>query len=455
MNALEPLDEQAEEVPVTALFARRVLDVEFDRVESAALSMARDCVLDWIGVTAAAARDPLIDIVLDVECAANCEGTATLIGRTQRATPLQAAVINGTAAHAREHGAVHLGMGGEPAAPVLAALFALVQSIPAPICGREFLAAFVAGYETACAMADLLPAHRALGFDSTATLGAFGAVAACVRLLRVTPLQACHAFGVAGTLASGLQSMSGTMARALQAGRAAHNGLYAARLAQRGFESRTDVLECERGFSRGGSVDFDPQRALGRPAGGWHLLGNRFRFHAAHIGLHAPIECAGQLREQFGPALGDIAYIALRVGEACEAACSIEAPRDAHEARFSLRTAVAMALCSAPAHEADALTMQHVNAPQTVTLRKLVRVEAVPGWSVTRCELSIVLKDGAMMTSRADVGLHAGTSSVRDKFDLLAQPVFGAARAVAIASAAETLDVCPDMRVVLALCETP
>ena len=66
--------------------------------------------------------------------------------------------------------------------------------------------------------------------------------------------------------------MFGTMCKPLHAGKAAYNGLLAARLAARGFTSRTDVLECEQGFCATHSPDFHPERARDAPDGGWWIL---------------------------------------------------------------------------------------------------------------------------------------------------------------------------------------
>ena len=75
------------------------------------------------------------------------------------------------------------------------------------------------------------------------------------------------ALGIAGTQAAGLKSMFGTMCKPLHAGKAAYHGAFAARLAQRGFTSRADVLECPQGFARTHSPDFNPSAALADTAG--------------------------------------------------------------------------------------------------------------------------------------------------------------------------------------------
>jgi hypothetical protein len=65
-----------------------------------------------------------------------------------------------------------------------------------------------------------------------------------------------------------------------------------------------------------------------------------------------------------------------------------------------------------------------------------------------------------MLTSRADVNPPSTSTpewaaSVRAKFDQLAQPVFGSARAVRIASAVASLEDLADVREMIALCARP
>ena len=116
--------------------------------------------------------------------------------------------------------------------------------------GAEALAAFIAGVETECRIARLLgPSHYAKGWHTTATTGTFGAAAAAARLLGVNGTALTHAFGLAGTQAAGLKSCFGTMSKPLHPGKAAQNGLLAARLAARGFTSDTDILASAQGFA--------------------------------------------------------------------------------------------------------------------------------------------------------------------------------------------------------------
>src|ERR1700682_2075335 len=188
-------------------------------------------------------------------------------------------------------------MPGHPSVAILPRLLALAELKGSS--GREVITAFVAGYETACRIgAALQPGHYNLGFHSTGTVGSFGAAAACARLLGRDAEATAMALGIAGTQAGGLKSQFGTMCKPFHAGKAAQNGLLAARLASRGFSSRADIVECVQGFALTHGPDFAPAAALATPEGGFHLLANLFKYHAACYFTHAPIECAHRLRQE-------------------------------------------------------------------------------------------------------------------------------------------------------------
>jgi 2-methylcitrate dehydratase PrpD len=88
------------------------------------------------------------------------------------------------------------------------------------------------------------------GFYPTGTSGVFGSAAAAARLLGLSSEKTAHAFGIAGSMASGIVECaeSGGMVKRMHAGRAAEGGVTAAYLARRGFTGPTTVLEGKFGF---------------------------------------------------------------------------------------------------------------------------------------------------------------------------------------------------------------
>ena len=164
----------------TLALVRAVRGIRCEEIPADALEVARHCLLDFLGCALAGSREPLTGILVESVAETEGGGRATLIGRPERATRLGAALVNGAAGHALDFDDTHTVMSGHPSAPVVPALLALVESEGAR--GPDLLAALVAGIELECRLAALLgPGHYAAGFHATATVGAFGAAAACVR----------------------------------------------------------------------------------------------------------------------------------------------------------------------------------------------------------------------------------------------------------------------------------
>jgi 2-methylcitrate dehydratase PrpD len=338
---------------------------------------------------------------------------------------------------------------------ILPALLALAELKGSS--GHDVLTAFVAGYETACRIgAALSPGHYNLGFHATATVGCFGAAAAGARLLGLDAKQTATALGIAGTQAAGLKSQFGTMCKPFHAGKAAQNGLLAARLAARGFSSRTDLLECVQGFAATHGPDFSPQAALAAPKRGFHILANLFKYHAACYFTHAPIESARELRRRHRLTPDTIAGITLRIDASTDRVCNIPAPVDGLQSKFSLRQTVAMALAGVDTANLGAYGEATACDPRLVRLRELITIDFQNGWPQTVGELDVALADGRRVSARHDSGIPAADIAdqgrrLADKFDGLVEPVLGAPRARELRETVGGLDGIADVGVLARL----
>src|SRR5262245_31656345 len=161
-------------------------------------------------------------------------GPTIVWGTHSRLSPRNAALINGTAAHAFElddtGGCDHSG------AVVLPAALAALDIAERPVSGTEFVLAVVLGYDVARRVLDGFggyPAHNEPGWHSTGTCGTFGAAAAAARILALDAGRTAAAISTAASFSSGLWAFihDGAMTKRLHAGRAAEGGLLAAQLA--------------------------------------------------------------------------------------------------------------------------------------------------------------------------------------------------------------------------------
>ena len=160
-------------------------------------------------------------------------------------------------------------MGGHPSAPIVPALFASGEMLDCT--GRDFIAAYVAGFETETRIGRGVNLHHyEKGWHPTATLGVFGAAAACCHLIGLDRAKTAQALAIAASLASGIKANFGTMTKPLHVGHTARNGLFAAMLAREGFTANDAALEHKQGFLHvfNGVGNFDAEEILadwGRP----------------------------------------------------------------------------------------------------------------------------------------------------------------------------------------------
>src|SRR6266403_463464 len=235
------------EVTIIDGIAERVAAIRYEGLPAEAVRWAKAAILDTVGVTLAGAAEPCAQIAAGVLGLGQAGGECLIFGSDRRAAPLDAALVNGTAAHALDFDDVSNSLGGHPSAPILPAVFALGEVLDCT--GRDFIAAYVAGFETETRIGRGVHFHHyEKGWHPTATLGVFGAAAACCHLLGLDREKTAQALAIAASLASGIKANFGTMTKPLHVGHTARNGLFAAMLARDGFTANPAALEHKQGF---------------------------------------------------------------------------------------------------------------------------------------------------------------------------------------------------------------
>lgn len=254
--------------PVTQAVASFACGYDFSAAPTELFDRARRAVIDTVGVAIAGGREPCFTILAETIGPAAVTGEATVLPTRARTTAVQAAFLNGTAGHALDFDDVADELKGHPSVVLVSALLALAQASGRT--GREFLEAYVIGFETACAIASGLPveAHYRKGWHATSTVGVLAAAAAAGRLLGLDEARMRNALGIAASMASGSRQNFGTMTKPLHAGLAARDALIAARLAANGFTADQAQLEGPLGFFNQYGTDPDlssVHNALARP----------------------------------------------------------------------------------------------------------------------------------------------------------------------------------------------
>ncbi len=453
MNAISDIHAKG----LTRVLAEQARTLTFDVLPPDTRAWARQCILDYVACGIAGASDELTTILLTEMVEQGGHERASILGHSEKLPAASAALINGAAAHALDFDDVNLAMPGHPSVAILPGLMALAEERGAS--GQQVLTAFVAGYELQCRVGRILaPGHYdVLGFHSTATVGSFGAAAACAHLLGLDPDQFAIALGIAGTQAAGLKSQFGTMCKPLHAGKASNNGLIAAKLAMRGFTGRADLLECLQGFACTHSPDFHPERALETPVNGWYIRSNLFKYHAACYMVHASIEAARTLREQHHVTPDRVERIRVELDESCDRICNIPAPVTGLEAKFSLRLATAMGLTGTDTGRLATFSAEVAADRTLVGLRDKVDLDFRTGIPNTFASIDLLLTDGTHLTARHDSGVPAMDTAAQEtrleeKFEGLVEPVLGTERCAALIAKIRVFESLADLSELMVLC---
>ena len=247
------------------------------------------------------------------------------------------ALVDAAAATAHDYDDTHLATVIHATPPVAGALFALARK--RGMSGTDFLHALILGMETTCRLGTAVtPGHYERGWHITSTCGVFGAAAAAGKVLKLDEKRFAHALGIAATQACGLVEMLGSMARVLNAGFAARNGLNAALLAERGFEGPARPLEGLRGFMSVFGGRNDPEALTGRLGAHWEVKNVAYKPYPCGVVLHALVDACLAHRQ----AIRESAVVSVALHPLAIERTDRPDPRDVIEARLSAQHAVAI-----------------------------------------------------------------------------------------------------------------
>lgn len=245
-----------------------IVGSRFETIPPKALDVAKGAMLDCLGVALAGVRHPGGMIAADWSRRAAGAPQATVWGQGLKTSAHDAALVNGTAAHALDYDDVTWGLIGHPSVSLVPSVLALGEMIGAS--GRDVLHAYVVGFEVMAKLGRTTQPRHSLdgGWHATGTIGSFGATAATCKLLGLNADATGRALGIAYSMTSGNVSNFGTMCKPLHAGLAARNAVEAAQWAQRGFTALPHPFDGPRSFhdvySRGLPADMSPLAELGR-----------------------------------------------------------------------------------------------------------------------------------------------------------------------------------------------
>ncbi|WP_158219288.1 MULTISPECIES: MmgE/PrpD family protein [unclassified Achromobacter] len=460
----------AESRPAPESFSRglaaRVVKQHFRDLPADAIKWARVGILDTLGVTIAGSREPAA--LLAGKALDDNAGPCLVLGARRRTAALDAALINGAASHALDFDDCNNTLGGHPSAPVLSALLPLAEQLGSS--GAEFVNAYVAGFEVECKTGMAVNLHHyTKGWHPTATLGVFGAAAACARLMNLDEDGVATALALAASFSSGLKANFGTMTKPLHVGHAARNGLYAARLAQQGYSANADgVFEHKHGFLEvfNGPGTYDTRKALAAWGAPLDIVepGIAIKQYPCCGATHPAVDAMLDIVQQHRPRLEDVERIDAAVHSRRLAHTDRPYPQSELDAKFSLQYVMARALADGHIGLQDFENEAYREA-RIVPLLRRVYVGAYdetgaggfPQDKHFGGYVAVTLHDGTVLKAQVEQPLGRTSANplppdrLRDKFTLCAQTVLRPDAVPAIAETIERVEKLDSMRAITSL----
>lgn len=243
--------------PAAAILADFAAGLQFDHLPAAVLSRAKLLILDALGCGLAANAYDFADTSVasiqtlseaTIGAPANAQG-CSIVGRDLRLPVRDAALANGMLIHGLDFDDTHLNSIIHATAACLPAALAMGESLGAS--GRDFLAAYAAGMETAIRVgAAAKGGFHHTGFHATGVVAHFSSAVVAAKLLGLPASAIVAAQGIAASTASGVQVFleEGAWTKRMHPGWAAVAGITAAYLARGGVKAPTRPYEGRFGF---------------------------------------------------------------------------------------------------------------------------------------------------------------------------------------------------------------
>jgi 2-methylcitrate dehydratase PrpD len=444
--------------------AKRINSLTFNELPPEAIHWAKVGILDTVGVTLAGAREETARIVENVIAGGAGAGTSLVFGGNRRVSALDAALVNGTASHALDFDDCNNTLGGHPSAPILPGLFALADGNG--VSGRDFIAAYVAGFETECKIALGVHFHHyTKGWHPTGTLGVFGSAAACSKLLKLPDDKTATALAIAASLASGIKANFGTMTKPLHIGHSTRNGFFAALLARDGFTANNGAFEHKQGYFNvfNGAGNYDAGKIL--PAWGkpFDIVkpGIAIKQYPCCGSTHSALDAMLKLVREHKPDAADIERVDVWTHARRLEHTNRPDPKSDLDAKFSVQYCMARALLD------RRIAIEHFEgkAHEEQKVRKLLpRVHAAPYTTAQfpednhfGAEVKVLLRGGKLLGAKvnepfgrtSENPLPAGL--LKEKFENCAVRALPRERVAALYSAIQGFENLKDVREMTAI----
>ncbi len=392
----------------TKVIAEFIVATRYEDIPEKVGEIAKDFVLDSVGVQLAGAREPVSLIAR--ECIQEQGGTpeAGVVGGGFKTSLVNAAFLNGTANHAPELEACGNYAGSNPLSVIPVALV-LGQKLGS--LGRNVLESIVVGFEIQGKLGvATTPGTHNRGWCAIALQGSIGSAVTAAKLLRLDVDKTRMALGIAASQASGLMRQFGTMTHLLEGGFACRNGMTAALLAEKGLTADDRIFDGPSNLwgVMIGADAYDPEMMTNN-------LGNPFYFVSPGSSLkrfpccfftHRAIEALLDLIQSNQLTYEDIQTVEAGVTPFLKnALIGGRSPKDGDLARFSLEHCLACVILDGRI-TSESFRDDKVQNPLVNQAKGKITLSVHPEWPSGRNALvvpvSVTLKDGKVLKNKVE-----------------------------------------------------
>ena len=432
--------------------ARFVGSTRAEDIPARVLERARLILVDTLAVIAAGMRTPELTALSDAQIAAGAPGNAWVIGRGCRSNRFDAALLNGIAGAWHDFDEGNTLANGHPGIQVLPAALAIGQE--RHLHGREVLAAFALAYEVVARIG--MATKVKLIVNPHGTFGVVGAALVAARLSAypVERMRALASLAASTCMATNRHTMlDGATVRNWYAGHSSQMGQMALRLAEAGLTGPSDGVNTT--FSLVLGDGFSGDTAVANLGEQWMLPDGYLKLYPTARYVHSAIDAWHDATAKLAAPLApeDIERIDVKAYRLA-AFLAKQHPADWFGTRFSVPFAIATLAVGGRSGLA-AFDNEAVADPAIQTLCSRIHVVEDPAYTevyprLQRVSLTIRLHNGHAVTGECHITSGEPTrpiaqSDLDRKFEQLAEPIWGPARARQLRDALHAIDRCNDV----------
>jgi len=279
--------------------AKWAISLDFNDIPQDVINIAKHCLSDWTGISIYGSMAPWSQAIASIVKDEKGKEEASILADGAKIPAPNAALVNGVMTLSYDLSDTFFETALHPSCGIISSALATAEREKAS--GENLLTSIVAGYEVTERIGRALnkPPQRltsSKGFEANALIPSFGATVAASKLLKLNQEQTANAIGLSSCSATGgliEYLIDGNWTYRWNAGKAGHDGVLNALMAQRGFVGPHAVFEGHwddkgrygiiNAFT--GSINTAPEitRDLGQK---WHLRDIGFKYYGCCHYIH-------------------------------------------------------------------------------------------------------------------------------------------------------------------------